>query len=98
MAGRHVYDLFNGDSGMTHNEITNGLQQLGFVGGWVVTGDEITVWENGEPQPTAAAIKTAATQWATTVAAKEAATAAAKLSAQTKLAALGLTPAEIAAL
>ena len=83
---------------MTHQELTDGLRQLGFNTGWAVSGDEITLWENSEPQPTAAAIKTAATQWATTVAAKEAATAAAKTSAQTKLAALGLTPAEIAAL
>jgi len=82
----------------THNEITDGLQQLGFNSGWVVAGDEITVWDNSEPQPTAAAIKTAATLWATTVAAKEAATAAAKLSAYKKLAALGLTADEIAAL
>ena len=83
---------------MTHQELTDGLQQLGYSTGWVVTGDEITLWLNTEPQPTAAAIKTAATQWAATVAAKEAATAAAKLSAQNKLAALGLTPAEIEAL
>jgi len=83
---------------MTHVEITNGLQQLGFNTGWVVSGDEITLWENSEPQPTAAAIAKAATQWATTVAAKETATAAAKLSAQNKLAALGLTADEIAAL
>ena len=83
---------------MTHNEVCDGLQQLGFNTGWVVSGDQITLWENSELQPTAAAIKTAATQWATTVAAKEAATAAAKLSAQNKLAALGLTTDEIAAL
>jgi len=83
---------------MTHQELTDGLRQLGFNTGWAVSGDEITLWENSEPQPTAAALKTAATQWATTVAAKEAATAAAKLSAQNKLAALGLTADEIAAL
>jgi len=83
---------------MTHNEITDGLQQLGFHTGWVVTGDEITLWTNSEPQPTAAAIAKAAPLWATTVAAKTAATAAAKTSAQNKLAALGLTADEIAAL
>jgi len=83
---------------MTHNEVCDGLQQLGFNTGWVVSGDEITLWEHTEPQPSAAAIKTAATQWATTVAAKETAQAAAKKSAQTKLAALGLTADEIAAL
>ena len=83
---------------MTHQELTDGLRQLGFNTGWAVSGDEITLWENSEPQPTAAAIAKAAPLWAATVAAKEAATAAAKTSAQAKLAALGLTPAEIAAL
>jgi len=83
---------------MSNKEITNGLRQLGFDTGWVVTGDEITLWENSAPQPTAAAIAKAAPLWAATVAAQEAAQAAAKTSAQTKLAALGLTAAEIAAL
>jgi len=83
---------------MTHNELCDGLQQLGFNSGWAAAGDEITLWENSEPQPTAAAIAKAAPLWATTVAAKEAATAAAKKSAQNKLAALGLTADEIAAL
>jgi hypothetical protein len=27
---------------MTHQEIVNGLLQLGFAGGWVITGNEIT--------------------------------------------------------
>jgi hypothetical protein len=36
---------------MTHEEIKNGLKQLGFEGGWVVTGEEITLWENDEPKP-----------------------------------------------
>ena len=36
---------------MTHNELKNGLKQLGFDSGWVVTGNEITLWENVEPQP-----------------------------------------------
>jgi len=83
---------------MTHDELKNGLQQLGFDTGWVVTGDEITVWTNSATQPTEAAIKTAATKWAATVAAKEAAQVAAQASAHTKLAALGLTADEIAAL
>ena len=83
---------------MTHSEVCDGLQQLGFNTGWAVSGDEITLWENSEPQPTAAAIAKAAPLWAATVAAKEAATAAAKTSAQNKLAALGLTADEIAAL
>jgi len=83
---------------MTCKEIANGLRQLGFDTGWVITGDEITLWENSAPQPTTAAIKTAAPLWAATVAATLAAQTAARLSAQTKLAALGLTADEIAAL
>ena len=83
---------------MTHNELCDGLQQLGFNTGWAASGEEIVLWENSEPQPTAAAIAKAAPLWATTVAAKEAATAAAKLSAYTKLAALGLTESEIKAI
>ena len=83
---------------MSHNETKNGLLQLGFSTGWVIMGDEITVWENSEPQPTAAAIAKAAPLWAATVAAQEAAQEAAKLSALKKLAALGLTADEIAAL
>jgi len=83
---------------VTHDELCDGLRQLGFNSGWAASGEEIVLWENSEPQPTAAAISEAAPLWAATVAAKEAATAAAKLSAQNKLAALGLTPAEIEAL
>ena len=83
---------------MTNTEIMNGLNQLGFVSGWVVVAGAIVVWGNSEPQPTEAAIKAAAPKWAATAAAKETATAAAKLSAQNKLAALGLTADEIAAL
>jgi MOSC domain-containing protein YiiM len=45
---------------MSHNTITNGLLALGFKSGWVVTGDEITLWENTEPQPTLEAILEAA--------------------------------------
>ena len=37
---------------MTHEEIVQGLKELGFNGGWVVTGNEITLWENDLPQPT----------------------------------------------
>lgn len=32
--------------------IANGLKQLGFDSGWVINADEITLWENSEPQPT----------------------------------------------
>ena len=83
---------------MTHNELCDGLKQLGFNSGWAASGEEIVLWEHTEPQPTAAAIAKAAPLWAATVAAQEAAQAAAKKSAQNKLAALGLTADEIAAL
>ena len=36
---------------MTNQEIVNGLKQLGFNSGWVISGDEIIVWENDAPQP-----------------------------------------------
>ncbi len=36
---------------MTHEEVVQGLKELGFSGGWVVTGNEITLWENDLPQP-----------------------------------------------
>ena len=45
---------------MTHEEIKNGLIQLGFNGGWVLTGDKITLWENSEPEPTETEISKAA--------------------------------------
>ena len=76
---------------MTNQEITNGLKQLGFDSGWVVTGDEITLWENTEPQPSNEAITKAAKLWKQTeVTAKQTATA--------KLAALGLTSDDLKAL
>jgi hypothetical protein len=76
---------------MEYNEITNGLKQLGFNTGWVVTGNEITLWENSESQPTEEQITKAAKLWdQNLIAAKEAAHA--------KLAALGLTPDDLKAL
>jgi len=41
---------------MSHKKITNGLLALGFDSGWVVSGEEIVLWENSEPQPTMEAI------------------------------------------
>jgi len=73
---------------MNHQEIIDGLQQLGFNSGWVVTGDEITLWENPEPQPTKAALAIAATQWAATQAAQADAAATQKAAL---LARLGIT-------
>jgi hypothetical protein len=73
---------------MAHQEIINGLKQLGFDSGWVLSGDEITLWENDVPQPTATAIAKAATLWAETVQAEAEATATAKAAL---LARLGIT-------
>jgi hypothetical protein len=42
------------------NEVCKGLFQLGYDSGWAVSGDEITLWENPEPQPTLEAILEAA--------------------------------------
>ena len=73
---------------MTTTEITNGLIQLGFNSGWVVSGDEIILWENAEPQPTMAEISEAAKLYETTKAAEK----------QAILDKLGLTADEIATL
>lgn len=45
---------------MSNKIITNGLLALGFNSGWVVNGEEITLWENPEPQPTIESILEAA--------------------------------------
>lgn len=44
---------------LTHEQIVTALGNLGFDGGWVVTGDEITVWENSAAQPTEAELRAA---------------------------------------
>ena len=48
---------------MTNQDIVNGLNQLGFNSGYVVTGDEITLWELNTPQPSQQAIIEAAGLW-----------------------------------
>ena len=45
---------------MQTEEVSNGLKQLNFNSGWVVSGGEIVLWENPEPQPTIEAILEAA--------------------------------------
>jgi hypothetical protein len=57
---------------MTHNETVNGLKQLGFFTGWVISGEEITLWENTEPQPTEAQLLEASKLWAATLSKQEA--------------------------
>ena len=83
---------------MQNRDIVNGLLQLGFNNGWVVTGDEITLWENSEPMPTMSAITTAAKQWETTQKAEAEAKAQAKAAAEAKLSTLGLTTDDLRAL
>jgi MOSC domain-containing protein YiiM len=41
-------------------KMAKGLNQLGFHSGWVVSGDEIVLWENPEPQPSYEEIEKAA--------------------------------------
>jgi hypothetical protein len=73
---------------MTHQDIVNGLLQLGFAGGWVITGNEISSWENETPQPTKKAIETAAAAYQIALDAKDLENATAKTAL---LARLGLT-------
>jgi len=70
---------------MTHQELINALTHLGFKGGWVITGEQITVWDNTEAKPTAAQLKAAAAAYATAQAAKAAEEAAAKAALLTRL-------------
>jgi len=76
---------------MNHQEITNGLLQLGFKSGWAVTGDKITLWENEQPQPSLSEIATAASLWESTLQAEAEAKATAR---QAVLDRLGLTAEE----
>jgi hypothetical protein len=57
---------------MNHEEIVNGLKQLGFVSGWVISGEEITLWENTESQPSKAQLLEASKLWEATLAQQEA--------------------------
>jgi MOSC domain-containing protein YiiM len=80
---------------MTHQEITNGLAQLGFTTGWVITGEKITLWENSEPQPTNAEILKAAASYQMTLNDNAAKAAAPKLAIAERL---GLSPEDLATL
>jgi hypothetical protein len=55
---------------MTHDDLLGALHALGYPGGWVVTGTEITVWENSDPKPTDDDIKRGVQLVATNAAAK----------------------------
>lgn len=48
---------------MTTQQIANGLKQLGFNSGWVISGDEIVLWEHDAAQPTQDELKNAAALW-----------------------------------
>ena len=48
---------------MTTQQIANGLKQLGFNSGWVISGDEIVLWEHDATQPTQDELKNAAALW-----------------------------------
>ena len=70
---------------MTTEQIANGLKQLGFNSGWVVSASEITLWENAAPQPTENQLKTAAALWEQTEANAQAQTEADKAALLVKL-------------
>ena len=52
---------------MTHQEIINGLKQLGFFTGWAVSEETIILWENSEPQPSEKQLSDAAKLWEKTL-------------------------------
>jgi hypothetical protein len=83
---------------MTTKQIANGLKQLGFLNGWVISGTEIVLWEHDAPQPTQDELKNAAQLWEQTEANAQAQADLAKEAAQAKLAALGLTADDLKAL
>ena len=74
---------------MTHEEIANGLRELGH-NAWVLSGDDYAniIWNSDKPKPSLAAVKTA-----NDLAVTNLATAKANV-----LAKLGLTADEVAAL
>jgi hypothetical protein len=76
---------------MNDKEIINGLLQLGFNSGWVVSENEIKLWENPKPQPTAKEILEASKLWDKTQQAEAQAKATAR---QVILDRLGLTAEE----
>jgi hypothetical protein len=48
---------------MNTNKIGNGLFELGFNSGWVVSGDEIVLWEHNVPKPSMTKILEASEIW-----------------------------------
>ena len=83
---------------ITHEQIINGLAQLGFVSGWSVVSTTITQWENDEPQPSERELIEAAKLFVSEKNARQVENVAIRASALAKLAALGLTEEEIKAI
>jgi len=83
---------------MTHKEIIDALTHLGFVGGWTVTGTEITLWEHDEPKPSEQQLIEAAQQVALLQEEASQSLAASRTSGLAKLSALGLADDEVRAL
>jgi len=80
---------------MTTEQIANGLKQLGFTNGWVISGTEIVLWEHDAPQPTQDELKNAAQLWEQTEANAQ---AKAKADKAALFAKLGITEEEAALL
>jgi len=76
---------------MSAQKISEGLLELGFNSGWVVSGEEIVLWEHSVPQPAMSEILEASEIYA----AKQAqATTEAKAKREALLARLGITEEE----
>lgn len=69
---------------MKTQAISKGLLQLGFNFGWVVSGDEIVLWEHSEPQPSLETILEAAKNYVEP-----------QISVEDKLATVGLNLSEL---
>ena len=83
---------------MKNDDIILGLKQLGFNSGWVVSNNQITLWENTESEPSLETLVTAAKDYKLAQKAEAEAKAQAKATAEGKLAALGLTTDDLRAL
>ena len=79
---------------------TEVLEMLCPAGGWIIIGDDFDAitWVDDRPRCTKAEFEAGFAQYDLWKAEQEAAKAAAKLAAEAKLKALGLTPADLKAL
>ena len=83
---------------MKNEEIGNALNALGFMSGFAITDETITLWENEQPQPSDLEIANGAILWKEKQSKLLADAKASKEAAQAKLAALGLTTDDLKAL